>query len=174
MKRILGRIQDVADCTDGFPSDAPDVAVIRILYPLLKKTAGALTLRERDALLYASMLAGMTIAQSGTTAVHGMGYPLTYFYDIDHGRANGLLLGETLRLCERKNVPALPEILSACGDDLNGVCAAMDALLGEREYIPAERLEAFAAGVSEKHLKKSAYEPTKEEVRAIYFASLRS
>ena len=147
---------------------------LRILYPLLKKTAGALTLRERDALLYASMLAGMTIAQSGTTAVHGMGYPLTYFYDIDHGRANGLLLGETFRLCERKNVPALPEILSACGDDLNGVCAAMDALLGEREYIPAERLEAFAAGVSEKHLKKSAYEPTKEEVRAVYFASLRS
>ena len=147
---------------------------LRILYPLLKKTAGTLTLRERDALLYASMLAGMTIAQSGTTAVHGMGYPLTYFYDIDHGRANGLLLGETLRLCKRKNVPALPEILSACGDDLNGVCAAMDALLGEREYIPAERLEAFAAGVSEKHVKKSAYEPTREEVRAIYFASLRS
>ena len=144
---------------------------LRILYPLLKKTAGTLTLRERDALLYASMLAGMTIAQSGTTAVHGMGYPLTYFYDIDHGRANGLLLGETLRLCERKNVPALPEILSACGDDLNGVCAAMDALLGEREYIPAERLEAFAAGVSEKHLKKSAYEPTKEEVKTIFFSS---
>ena len=144
---------------------------LRILYPLLARTAGELTLEERDGLLYASMLAGMTIAQSGTTAVHGMGYPLTYFYHIDHGRANGLLLGETLRLCARKKVPALQDILSACGDTLEGVCTTMDKLLGRREDIPAARLEEFAAGVSEKHVRKSAYEPTREEVRAIYFGS---
>ena len=144
---------------------------LRILYPLLARTAGELSLEERDGLLYASMLAGMTIAQSGTTAVHGMGYPLTYFYHIDHGRANGLLLGETLRLCARKKVPALKDILSACGDTLEGVCATMDKLLGRREDIPAARLEEFAAGVSEKHVRKSAYEPTREEVRAIYFGS---
>ena len=32
---LLGRIQDMADGADGIPADAPDVAVIRILYPLL-------------------------------------------------------------------------------------------------------------------------------------------
>ena len=155
-------------------SDALARESLRILYPLLPKTSGALTLEERDTLLYASALAGMTIAQSGTTAVHGMGYSLTYFYNIDHGRANGLLLGATLRLCEKKGVPALQEILSACGDTLGGVCATIDTLLGEREAIPAARLEEFAAAVSEKHIKKSKYEPTAEEVRVIFFTSLRT
>lgn len=155
-------------------SDALAGESLRILYPLLSKTAGTLTLEERDTLLYASALAGMTIAQSGTTAVHGMGYSLTYFYNIDHGRANGLLLGATLRLCEKKGVPALQEILSACGDSLDGVCATIDTLLGEREAIPAAQLEEFAAAVSEKHIKKSKYEPTAEEVRIIFFTSLRT
>ena len=142
---------------------------LRILYPLLKKTAGELTIDERDTLLYASMLAGMTIAQSGTTAVHGMGYALTYFYGIDHGRANGLLLGGALRLCEKKRIPALKEILSACSDTLDGVCGTLDALLGERECIPRARLEEFAArAMSNKNIRKSAYEPTEAEVRAIY------
>ncbi len=153
-------------------SDALAKESLRILYPLLQKTAGPLTLDERDTLLYASMLAGMTIAQSGTTAVHGMGYALTYFYGIDHGRANGLLLGGALRLCERKSVPALKEILSACSDTLDGICATMDALLGAREDIPREHLLVFAhAAMANKNIKKSAYEPTEEEVRAIYLSA---
>ena len=156
-------------------SDALAKESLRILYPLLPKTKGELTLEERDELLYASMLAGMTIAQSGTTAVHGMGYSLTYFYGIDHGRANGLLLGGALRLCEKKKVPALGEILHACGDTLDGVCATMDALLGRREDIPRARLEAFAhAAMSNKNIKKSAYEPAEEEVRAIYLNAFSS
>lgn len=142
---------------------------LRILYPLLPAAAGAPTPEERDALLYASMLAGMTIAQSGTTAVHGMGYYLTYFYGIDHGRANGLLLGGALRLCEAKRVPALTAILTACGDTLEGVCATLDGLLGAREKIPAERLADFARrAMGNKNIKKSAYEPTEAEVLAIY------
>ena len=142
---------------------------LRVLYPLLPKTAGELTLDERDALLYGSMLAGMTIAQSGTTAVHGMGYYLTYFHGVDHGRANALLLPGALRLCGKKNVPALKEILAACSDTLDGVCASIDALLGKREDIPREELEAFARrAMSNKNIKKSAYEPTQAEVLAMY------
>jgi alcohol dehydrogenase class IV len=53
--------------------------------------------KTREKLLYASMLAGLTIAQTGTTIAHGMGYSLTYFKDIPHGKANGLLLTEYLR-----------------------------------------------------------------------------
>ena len=63
--------------------------------------------------------------------------------------------------------------MAACGDTLDGVCATIDTLRGEREAIPAERLEEFAAAVSEKHIKKSKYEPTAEEVRVIFFTSLR-
>ena len=145
---------------------------LRILYPLLKKTAGKTTDDERDALLYASMLAGMTIAQSGTTAVHGMGYCLTYFHGVDHGRANGLLLGETLRLCREKKVTALEEILSACGDTLEGVNATLDALLGRRESLTAAQIGAYAhASAQNKNIKKSAYEPTEAEIERIFRVS---
>jgi alcohol dehydrogenase class IV len=48
----------------------------------------------REKLLYASMLGGMVISQTGTTIMHGMGYNLTYFKGIPHGKANGLLMEE--------------------------------------------------------------------------------
>ena len=49
-------------------------------------------LEARGTLLYAAMLSGVIIAQSGTTLVHGMGYPYTLDYGIAHGAANALLL----------------------------------------------------------------------------------
>lgn len=59
----------------------------------------------REKLLYASMLAGIVISQTGTSIVHGMGYQLTYFRNVPHGRANGLLMTEYLRF----NYDSLPE-----------------------------------------------------------------
>ena len=56
-------------------------------------------------LLWAASLGGIVISQTGTTVVHSMGYSLTYYKDIPHGMANGLLLGEYL---ERTSV-VLPE-----------------------------------------------------------------
>ena len=47
-------------------------------------------------LLWAASLGGIVISQTGTTIVHSMGYALTYYHDIPHGMANGLLLGEYL------------------------------------------------------------------------------
>jgi len=72
---------------------------IRLLFGIFPKlqASSALSLSERDTLLYASMLAGTVIAQAGTTAVHTLGYALTYHYGTDHGEANGVLLGEILR-----------------------------------------------------------------------------
>lgn len=93
---------------------------LRMLYPLLSKTAGTLTLEERDELLYASMLAGMTIAQSGTTAVHGMGYSLTYFTGSITAEPTDFYWAERFGCAEKKKVPALGEILLACGDTLEG------------------------------------------------------
>jgi len=40
---------------------------------------------------YASMLAGIAIANAGTLLLHAMGYPLTVYYNIPHGKANGIL-----------------------------------------------------------------------------------
>ncbi len=46
----------------------------------------------REKLMYVSLMGGIVIAHTGVTIVHGMGYCLTYFKEIPHGRANGLLL----------------------------------------------------------------------------------
>ncbi len=43
---------------------------------------GAVDEKARSALLLASCLGGITIAQTGTTIVHGLGYPLTYFHGL--------------------------------------------------------------------------------------------
>jgi len=51
----------------------------------------------REKLLYMSMLGGMVISHTGTTIVHGLGYPLTYYKGIPHGRANGMLMAEYLK-----------------------------------------------------------------------------
>jgi alcohol dehydrogenase class IV len=105
----------------------------------------SLTLGEREQLLYVSLLGGMVIAQTGTTMVHSLGYSLTYFRNIPHGRANGLLLAEALRF----NQPVVPEkiaaILDALGmETIDDLKASMSDLLGEEEPWTPEELETFA------------------------------
>jgi len=48
--------------------------------------------KVRSCLIYASTLAGIAIAQTGTTLLHPMGYRLTSDLGLPHGRANGILL----------------------------------------------------------------------------------
>ncbi len=145
---------------------------LKTLYPVMKRADGELSLSDRDALLYGSTLAGMAIAQSGTTAVHGLGYCLTYFRHIDHGRANGLLLGETFRLCEEKKIKELQTVEEACGERAQEIASVIDSLLGEREQIGKEELLDFARRSAEnKNVKKSVYEPTAAEIERIFLRS---
>ena len=65
-------------------------------------------LEARSEMLYASMLSGCVIAQSGTTLVHGMGYYYTLECGVPHGLANGLLLSPLFRF----NATVAPEKVS--------------------------------------------------------------
>lgn len=62
-----------------------------------------------EKLMEASMLAGIAIAQTGTSLPHGMGYALTYFEHIVHGKANGILLKPYMAKC--KDVAKVKRIL---------------------------------------------------------------
>lgn len=84
--------------------------------------AGTLCPKACEELLWAASLGGMVIAQTGTTIVHSMGYPLTYHQDVPHGMACGLLLGEYVRLTEK----VLPEKIAAV---LSALCLASPAEL---------------------------------------------
>jgi alcohol dehydrogenase class IV len=124
----------------------------------------------REKLLFAATLDGMVIANTGTIVVHAMGYSLTYFKHIDHGRANGLLLGAYLRVVRRKEAAAgtnrIGEILDALRmKNLDEFDAAIDGLLGERERCTAAEIEQYAEkAIHATHVANSAIRPDKADL----------
>lgn len=108
-------------------------------------TSHTVNLAVREQLLYISLLGGVVIAQSGTTMVHSLGYSLTYFRFIPHGRANGLLLAEYLRFLQ----PAVPDKISSVLNALNigtvdAVSELMKNLLGQEPPLSAQETEEFS------------------------------
>lgn len=99
---------------------------------------------ECTELLYGSMLAGCVIAHTGTTIVHSMGYPLTYYKDIPHGRANGLLLYEYMkRACAVKG-EKIDKVLKLLGfSELSDVASYLKAILPGDEKISIDEVEEW-------------------------------
>jgi alcohol dehydrogenase class IV len=103
----------------------------------------------REKLLLASTMAGMVMANAGTTAVHALGYSLTYYKGIDHGRANGLLLPRFLAFVETGKKERVAEILACMNMRSVGEFAAlMDALLGKRETLDEREALLYAEKAS--------------------------
>ena len=129
----------------------------------------------RFELLLAADMAGTVIAQTGTTIVHAMGYSLTYFKGIEHGRANGLLLGPYLELIAGARPEAVREVLDALGcRDLAACLALLDSLLGEREGIEGGELAKFSAlALKSKHLGYTAAKVGEAEIRLMYERALK-
>ncbi len=136
----------------------------------LSSPEAAFDAKKRAQLLQASFMAGMAIAQTGTTAVHAMGYSLTCFRDIDHGRANGLLLGEYLGMVERERPDLAGRILGAMGlSGVNRFKRLMDRLLGEKEDIGAEEIERYSRlAFQTKNIDNSIVRPEEEDIRVMY------
>jgi alcohol dehydrogenase class IV len=131
----------------------------------------------RQTLLWASNLAGMVIAHTGTIGVHAMGYMLTYFKHIDHGRANGLLLGPYLQMLQTKEageVPferrRIPEILAALGmPDLASFFQVLEGLLGSREHIETADLAYYAdRSAAAKNTRNALLPPTRDELFTVF------
>ena len=139
-----------------------------------KLSSGELSLDDRNALLRAATLAGMVIANTGTTAVHAMGYSLTYYKHIDHGRANGLLLGELMRYCQKKLPQRAAAALRACGcANADEFAGALSSLLGERERLTDAECEKYAQkAMAASNIANCAYSPTEADLYAILKKSL--
>jgi len=125
---------------------------------------------SRDRLMYASMLAGMVIAHTGTTALHAMGYSLTYFKDIDHGRANGLLMPAYLAFVAETHPKQVQDALDAMGfSDLQALARTLSDLLGERETLSEQEKADFAAIASRAlNLPNTLRLPSEADLAAIY------
>lgn len=119
---------------------------LALLGESLPHLAGDLDLPLRDSLLQASTLAGIVIAHTGTTAVHSLGYSLTYFKNIDHGRANGLLLTAYLEFLSTEHLDKVNAILALLQlKNLDEFAALLQNLLGAAETITADEMALFSA-----------------------------
>lgn len=161
-------------------SDALAVESIRLIMecmPELVKVLetakeAPLDLKIRERLLQASLMAGMVIAQTGTTVVHAMGYSLTYFKDVDHGRANGLLLGEYLELVEREQPELTDRVLKAMGlSGIKAFKALMDCLLGGKEAVSAEEIRKYSGmAIQTRNIGNCVVKPMEDEIEEMYRA----
>ncbi|MDR2631997.1 MAG: iron-containing alcohol dehydrogenase [Treponema sp.] len=132
----------------------------------------------REKLLFAATLDGMVIANTGTSVVHAMGYSLTYFRKVDHGRANALLLGAYLRFVQGKEQAAgtnrVGEILDALDmRSLDELDAALDDLLGVREPFTTAEIEQYAeTAIHAKHIANGVIKPEKADLIEVLTKSL--
>ena len=72
-----------------------------------------LTAEDYDKIALASMIQGIAFMQSCTCIPHGMGYPLSHYYDICHGLSCGVFLGEWLK--NFKDQSLIQEVITDCG-----------------------------------------------------------
>ena len=144
-----------------------------LLQALQSGSETVISLKQREQLLHASFLAGIVIAQTGTTAVHAMGYSLTYFKEIDHGRANGLLLGEYLKLVEKVQPDLSGTILEGMNfSEAQQLKELLDELLGDKEEISVEEIKQYSKrAIQTKNIANSVVEPLEDDLRTIFTQS---
>jgi alcohol dehydrogenase class IV len=138
-----------------------------------KLLSGKVDAACRAELIYASTLGGIVIAHTGTTAVHSMGYSLTYFQHIDHGRANGLLLAAFFSFIEKQNPAVIRRLLDIMRlADTSAFKSVLDRLLGEKESITVEHLEKFAGiSIKAKNISNCTIVPTQKDLYNLYVES---
>lgn len=156
------------------PADALALRSIALLGGELAKLVRGTP--DREVLLLASLLAGCVIAQTGTTVLHAMGYHLTFFHGVEHGRANGLLLAPYLRYVSDGQPERVRDVLEALGcGGLPGLERQLGALLRggvsltEGEAAEYSRIASRTAGAA-----STVPGPDAEAVRSIYEDMMRS
>lgn len=128
----------------------------------------------RDQLLIASTLGGFTISHTGTTLVHALGYPLTYFHGLPHGRANGVLMGEYLKFTRRYQPKRVANVLEWLGlPDVEAFSALMNRLFGPRPTPSEEEIRKYAAkALTTNNVANSQGDVTEEDLAEILRKSL--
>jgi len=127
----------------------------------------------RDNVMLASALAGMQIAQSGTSLPHGMGYPLTYFKGLPHGLANGVLTIEYLKSFKDKT--RINKMLSLLGlASLGELEDILDKLIDIKLDISKEEIDKYSKDFASNKakLKNHTEDVELEDIIRIYSNSL--
>ena len=106
---------------------------------------GNLTKDVREKLMYASCLGGITISHTGTTLMHSMGYSLTYFKGINHGRANAMILAEYMRLNKNELPEKTKKVLESLGlNSIDDIGSYFSLGMDEKPVLSNEECRTYA------------------------------
>ncbi|GAE87311.1 iron-containing alcohol dehydrogenase family protein [Acetivibrio straminisolvens] len=124
----------------------------------------------REKLLYMSMLGGMVISHTGTTIIHGMGYSLTYFKDIPHGRANGMLVKEYLKYNYEAAKGKIDNVLGLLGvSSIEALGEIIDKLIPKKPLLTKEEIELYASlAMKQNSTLSNARTVVKEDMEEIF------
>lgn len=141
--------------------------------PSLKSRTYSPEIREK--LLLASTIAGMVIAQAGTSLPHAMGYFLTYEKGIPHGRSNGILVKAYLeQFPVQTKISTLLEHLDM--SSLTELDELLKEVLHTTENFTETDIKYYSKEVSKNKMKLASYPYTitEEDLYHIYKKSLLS
>lgn len=127
----------------------------------------------RSKVMMASALAGIQIAQNGTSLPHGMGYPLTYFKGLPHGLANGVLTIEYLK--SFKDQTKIKRMLNVLGiSKIEELEIIFNSLIDVKLDITAEEIKEYSINfyANKNKLKNHTEEVSLEDIIGIYSKSL--
>jgi alcohol dehydrogenase len=111
-----------------------------------------LTEKFRERVMLASMLGGMAIAQTGTSLPHGMGYALTYYKNLPHGIANGVLTVEYLKTFkDKERVNKMLKLLDM--DNIDDLKKVFNKLFKVTIKLSEDEIHEYAEKITENKAK---------------------
>ena len=129
-------------------------ALSRIATHLPRVIAAPSDLASREAMLEASLMAGLAFNNSSVTAIHAFAYPLGGRFHVAHGLANSLMFGPVMR----HNLSSKPDLFAKLAQAFAGVHDAeafVPAVQAMRAKLPLPQ-SLWQAGIPEDSLEPMA------------------
>lgn len=137
---------------------------------------GNMTMEIREKLMYVSMLGGIVITNTGVTIVHGMGYCYTYFKEIPHGKANGLLVKTYLDHIYDLKKDKIDKVLRLLNcNSIEELGGYLESLLGKAPKITEEEIDNYTklTLIQKGSITNTAGNLTEEDIKMLWINNNR-
>ncbi|MBR4292585.1 MAG: iron-containing alcohol dehydrogenase [Clostridia bacterium] len=143
----------------------------RAILDIISKKQDGFTLEERESLLYASCEAGIAINTTGTGFPHPLGYNITMFRSLPHGKACALFTEAYIdynRKCD-EGVKLTDAFFAAVGYTRDQICEITNGLCGFNDKLSDDEIELYLSKTADAgNYQNSPYVINKDEMREIY------
>ncbi len=120
------------------------VSLIRKHLPTAFKDGGSRTSREGVSL--ASIFAGLSFSNAGTTVCHGISYPVTYDTGLTHGLACSMSLGPTFDRLAERGAEGLEGLASSFGSTVDSFSGDLSSFMRDLSAPTTLKEVGFSSG----------------------------